>query len=286
MPGMRFGLFAVLALVAWAACGSQPPRCDLPPRPTGPTQPFLWRVQRAGGPTVWLYGTVHNGGEHDVAPAAWRALDSSPLFVSELGDSEPDPEQARKLARVWDGKGLDQLLPTSDWYDLRDALEGRVKEDDLRRARPWFAMTQLMAQLSPPPSPTMDFALARHARERHISIAQLESWRDQLAALDAAVGVSDLQQALHARRTMGCALSSMLVTYATGDLPAMEKLLVVEGTASLLAPRNQRWFPQLEKYLGEGGGAFVAVGLGHLVGNAGLPAMFERAGATVERVAP
>src|SRR5678815_4648961 len=168
--------------------------------------------------------------------------------------------------------------------DRRDALEGRVREDDLRRARPWFAMTQLMSRVSPAPSPTMDVALAKRARDRNIGVAQLETWRDQLTALDAAVGVADLQQALHARRTMGCTLSSMLVTYATGDLPAMQKLLLVEGTASLLAPRNQKWFPQLDAYL-TGKGAFVAVGLGHLSGDDGLPAMFARAGASVERVA-
>lgn len=282
---MRPRSLALVALVALVACGSGHPRCELPPRLLGPTQPFLWRVQRAGGPVVWLYGTIHNGSAGDVPPAAWRALDSAPLFVSELGDSEPDPVQAGELARVKSGKGLDQLLPESDWYDLRDALEGRVREDDLRRTRPWFAMTQLMMQIAPPPSPTMDFALARRAREHHISIAQLESWRDQLIALDAAVQVADLQQAIHTRRTMECTLSKMLALYATGDLAAMEKLLVVEGTASLLAPRNQRWFPQLENYLADRG-AFVAVGLGHLTGTDGLPAMFERAGATVERVAP
>lgn len=277
---MRFWLLALLV-----ACGSAQPHCELPPRPTAPTQPFLWRVERGDGPILWLYGTIHNGGAADVPPAAWRALESSALFVSELGDSEPDPEQIGTLARVASGKGLDQLLPADDWYDLRDALEGRVREDDLRRARPWFAMTQLMSQISPAPSPTMDFALAKRARDHHIGVAQLETWHDQLAALDAAVSVADLQQALHARRTMGCTLSSMLVTYATGDLPAMQKLLLVEGTASLLAPRNQKWFPQLEGYLADKG-AFVAVGLGHLAGDDGLPALFARAGASVERVAP
>ena len=35
------------------------------------------------------------------------------------------------------GKGLDQLLPTDKWWDLRDALRGVVKEQELARARPW-----------------------------------------------------------------------------------------------------------------------------------------------------
>ena len=282
---MRSWLFALVA-VAVGACGGSAAHCDPPPRTTvGPAQPFLWRVQRGDGPIVWLYGTIHNAGGEAVPPAAWRALESAPLFVSELGDSEPDPQQIADLVRVKAGKGLDQLLPPDDWYDLRDALEGQVREDVLARSRPWFAMTQLMKRISPPPDPSMDFALAKRARTRHIAIAQLESWQDQLAALDASVTVADLQQAIHARKTMGCALSNMLVTYTTGDLPAMQKLLVIEGSATLLAPRNERWFPHLTGYLADRG-AFVAVGLGHIAGDSGLIAMFERAGARVERAAP
>jgi uncharacterized protein YbaP (TraB family) len=51
---------------------------------------------------------------------------------------------------------------------------------------------------------------------------------------------------------------------------------------ALLAERNRRWLPQIERYLA-GGGAFVAVGLGHLLGGAGLPAMLAHAGYAVER---
>jgi uncharacterized protein YbaP (TraB family) len=52
----------------------------------------------------------------------------------------------------------------------------------------------------------------------------------------------------------------------------------------LLAERNRRWAPLIERYLEHGGG-FVAVGLGHLLGDGGLPAMLERAGYRVTREA-
>jgi uncharacterized protein YbaP (TraB family) len=50
----------------------------------------------------------------------------------------------------------------------------------------------------------------------------------------------------------------------------------------VLAGRNRRWLPQIEHLLDAGGG-LVAVGLGHLLGDAGLPALLERAGYRVAR---
>jgi uncharacterized protein YbaP (TraB family) len=50
----------------------------------------------------------------------------------------------------------------------------------------------------------------------------------------------------------------------------------------LLVERNRRWLAQIERYL-TGDGGFVAVGLGHLLGDDGLPALLARGGARVTR---
>lgn len=273
--------FLLLLVLLGGACGEKPPACTLPPAVAN-APPFLWKAQRADGAIVWLYGTIHNGGTADVPQVAWTALEGSRNFASELGDSEPDPDKTRDLSVIARGKGIDQLLPADDWYDLRDALRGRVKEDVLRRARPWYAMTQLMSAISPGPSPTMDFAMARRARDKKLGVDNLERWDEQLAALDGNVGIPDLQQAIHARKTMACELSTMLATYKTGDLAAMQKLLVVDGKTGLLGPRNKAWLPKIVAYF-DRGGAFVAVGLGHMFGDEGLPALLEQAGYTVAR---
>jgi len=273
----------VLAAMAAVACGPKPPVCGVVARMEPHGAPFLWRVQRDGGPVLWLYGTFHNGRAR-VPEAAKVALEAAAQFASELGDSEIDADKLRDLARIESGKGLDQLLATDDWWDLRDALQGVVKEDALKRARPWFAMSQLTATMAPSPRPTMDVALAKRARERGIPVDALESWEDQLVALDAAVKIPDLQQAIRARKTMRCSIEGMLGAYAAGDLEAMGRLLGVEQSETLLAARNRRWMPKLEQYLAAKG-AFVAVGVSHLAGAQGLPAMLERAGYGVERAA-
>lgn len=273
----------VVALIALAGCGA-PQRCAVAPAPAG-APPFLWRVQKAdgSGPVVWLFGTIHNGSAADVPAAAWSALASANRFVSEVGDAEPDRDRLVELARIPSGPGLDSLLPVDDWWELRDALRGTVKEDDLRRARPWYAMSRLTSKLSPPPDPTMDFAMTERAKSRRLPIDALESWAEQLTALANAVTIADLQETLHERALIQCTLANLLGTYRTGDLVAMTPHLVVRGSDKLLDARNRLWLPKLETYFADGG-AFVAVGLGHMIGTSGLPALLESAGYRVQRV--
>jgi hypothetical protein len=274
----------VAAALATASCGSPQPACVIPPAAPSFELPFLWRVQRGDGPVVWLYGTVHNGGAEDVPLAAWNALDGATAFASELGDVEPDPDIVSQLVRLPPGKGLDQMLPEDEWWDLRDALRGVLEEDDLRHVRPWVAMTRLASKTTVKKT-EMDIALAKHARKRGVPVDALETWEDQLHALDAAVKLSDLIQAIHTRAAARCALDKVLATYRSGDLPAMHQLLVVGQPDILLAARNRKWLPQLEKYLATTG-AFVAVGLGHMTGDGGLLALLQRAGYSVERTIP
>jgi len=245
--------------------------------------PLLWRVQRPGSGAVWLYGTIHDAGAEDVPAAAWSVLDAAQVFASELGDDDPDPLKLAELARLPWGQVLDQLLPAEDWWDLVTAMAGAMREDDLRHARPWFAMVRLRAHMAHSPQPSMDFALAERARKRGIAVEPLESWEAQITALDASVGVADLSTAIHARNSVACELAQLRSVYRASDVPALTAMLVAPMRSdALLVERNRRWLPQIERYLA-GGGGFVAVGLGHLLGDGGLLATLERAGYTVER---
>lgn len=276
-------LVVALIVAAIAACASAP-RCP-PLAPAGPPgPPFLWRVQQAGGPVVWLFGTFHHAGADVVQPRVWEALERAPRFVSELGDASPDPDRFRELARLpYGAEGLDFALPSDDWYELRDALAPVVKPDDLRRFRPWYAMSLLTQRVAPSASPTMDAALTERARARGKPIEALETWEAQLPVLAAHVGTKDLSEAIRARRTMRCDLEQLDASYATGDLAVMHVRLNVDGSGRLLTERNAAWMVAIERHLATGG-AFVAVGLSHLSGDGGLPALLAKRGYTVERV--
>lgn len=272
-----------LLVLVLAACGAKP-ACPVPPAaPTTQGPPFLWKVHKDGD-VVWLYGTIHDAGIDVVPKAALAALDASPRLVSELGDQTPDRDDFRDHARIKTGPGIDQQLSTDDWYDLRDSLIGKIKEDDLRRAKPWYAMSLLMTYMAPSPGPSMDVQLAERATGRKQPIEALETWVEQLTALETAVDIADLREAIHARTTMKCDLGRLRSSYIAGDIDVMKALLVVPKTERImLIERNQKWLPAIESYTTKGG-AFVAVGLGHLLGDHGLVALLERAGYTVERV--
>ena len=242
----------------------------------------MWKVQKPGGPIVWLYGTIHVAGLAAVPATALAALDSAKRFASELGDVEPDTDKITELARLPFGQVLDQLLPADDWYELLDAMRGTMKEDDLRHARPWFAMTRLTSKLAPSPKPSMDDALTDHARDHHLPIDHLESWEAQMQALVDGVSVADLQQTIHLRQTIGCEVDKMRALYDSGDAITLEPMLIARDQATIIDARNAKWQTQIETYAGADG-AFVAVGLGHLLGDHGLVAVFGRAGYTVER---
>ncbi len=278
-------LCALSALSALGACASKQAACPvMPVVAQGPA--FLWKVHKGSGPTLWLYGTVHDIAIAGVPPSALAALDGAPRFVSELGDVEPDGEKLRDLSRYKSGLGIDQLLPPADWYDLRDTLTGTIKEDALRRVRPWYAMILLNKKVSPNKPLAMDGDLAKRARREHLPVEALETWEQQMAALDKVVSVKDLSDVIHARDAMHCEVDRLATAYRTGDLELMSALLLTPRTSEILLwERNRAWQPALERYL-TSDGAFVAVGLGHLLGENGLPAMLARAGYQVERAEP
>jgi uncharacterized protein len=279
---VALAIAARLALALAVACGAAPAPCKLA-APDAHAAPLLWRVQGPGGGTVWLYGTIHDAGAEDVPAAAWALLDAAPTFVSELGDAEPDPRKLSELARLPWGQVLDRMLPADDWWDLVNALLGVMSEEELRHAKPWFAMIKLISHMARSPRPSMDDALAAHARTRGITVEPLEPWDAQLAALDASVTVADLSSAIHGRHAVACEFARLRSAYRASDLPALTRALIgAAQSEALLIERNRRWLPQIERYLA-GGGAFIAVGLGHLLGDAGLPAMLTQAGFTAER---
>ncbi|CAN5906276.1 TraB/GumN family protein [soil metagenome] len=277
---------ALLLLAGVMACGSAPPACPVAPAPT-PGPAFLWRAQRAGGPVIYLFGTIHDAAIDMVPAVALAAFDTSTRVATELGDVEPDRDQLRELERIAHGPGLDSMLG-DDWWDLRDALRGTIREDDLKRVKPWYALILLDGRNknslnSGAPVVAMDTSLVERAHDRRKPIGAMETHADQMKALDSVVTVEDLRAQLHSQHALQCAYVDLVATYAAGDVARITTYIAVDRTVEpLIYARNRAWIATIAALHD---GTFIAVGLGHMLGEQGLPALLQKAGYTVARVA-
>jgi len=255
--------------------------------PAGPARAFLWEVKGEQG-TIHLLGTWHGAGEKDVPAAAWQRLDAAEVYVAEVDAATRFDNLAARtaLARSLElpaGQSLARMIAEADFYDLLDYLGARAEQ--VARLKPWVAMAMLAARAWTTPSPAIDEALLAHARARSLATEFLETWDEQVAALDAAVGGPELAQAIHEFPTMRCTLEDTYAAYRAGDDERLGGALVGDARDELLVRRNARWLPLLERQLASGRRVFVAVGVGHLLGADGLVAQLGARGFRVTRVA-
>jgi uncharacterized protein YbaP (TraB family) len=274
-------VLAVALAAGGGGCGARASSC--PPVKAGASdpRPFLWEVEGKKGSVV-LFGTFHAGGRGDVPALALTRLRGARVFVAE--QPPIDAAKVEKLLMLPRGQSLPSLIGDDPWYDLRDALAGSISDEELRRARPWYAMSLLASAMTDTPAPSMDGALADEARSAGARLEYLETGEEQLAALGDSVTADDLKQAIADRKQMRCGVSELTAAYRRGDGEAIRSELGEEAAGTLLDERNARWMTKLEAYL-DGDGAFVAVGVSHLIGPGGLPALLEARGHRVTRLA-
>jgi len=274
---MKLALLGIL-LAAGCASASCPPSKYATPVDR---RPFLWKVSGPRGQVI-LFGTVHAGAKGDIPGAAYDALRGSSLFVAELPPL--DGAEVRDLATLPRGESLQVMIGDAAFFELRDALGGRVDEEQLRRARPWYAMSLLTSASTDVPETSMDEELLELARRRALRVTFLETPEEQLGALATSVSADDLKQALAERKQMRCSVKELVAAYRAGDGDAIRGELTGDAAAQLLDARNARWLPAVEDLMAER--AFIAVGVSHLVGPGSLPELLAARGLTVTRLNP
>jgi len=95
--------------------------------------------------------------------------------------------------------------------------------------------------------------------------------------------VPELLQAIRDRDRLRCIIRDELDGYRAGDEAMMGRHLGTEQADVLIDQRTAAWLERIEGY-GKAKGAFVAVGVFHLLGSRGLPALLAARGWQVRRV--
>jgi hypothetical protein len=281
----RSTLVAVFAAVA--ACSK--PSTTL-------SHPLFWSIEKEGNIT-YLLGTMHVGvdAQSMLPPSVWHRLDTAPAFAMET-DAD-DPAMAALAVPVTGS--LHAELGEAYWKKLETQLTP-AKAAELDHARPMIAATMLLLK-DMPKTEAMDGALVAAAQRAKKPIVYLEPAAKQLALLDKWLDAREIKSLLdHTAETVANE-QEMLAAYLAGDAPRMLALAADERAtakasgytdaeydqemADLLYERNASWIDAIEQ-LHTRGGAFIAVGALHLIGDRSVLDLLAHRGYVVTRLEP
>jgi uncharacterized protein len=277
--------FAGLGLAAWPALAKPP----------------IWT---AHGPrsTLVLFGSVHLlplGLDWEPAALADALGRADELWFELPIDQATDVEAARLAA-------LRGVLPAGDRLANHLNLEQQARlsrvaqglaipPEAIDRMRPWLAEVSLSlaadesagAMASQGVEQQVQGAAPASARRR-----ALEDVRQQIGFLaDAAPAdqIASLDQTLHEIEERPQSFRQVVAEWMAGDLAsldtdALEPLRVASPAlyARLITQRNQNWADTLSRRLARPGVTAVIVGMGHLIGPGGVPALLRAKGFRVD----
>ena len=274
---------------------------------------LLWRVERKGTPVSYLFGTIHSTDPRvtTLSPAVTAAFNAAATVALEIIDAPEEQRtqtmQALVAAKGFyaGGNGLQDVLTPAEMATLGKALgaEG-IPENAAHLLRPWFAAIALAIPVCEKQRAAagvlpLDKQLEREATVQGKQVVGLETAQSQINVMadlppDVQVGFlkatvatielrNDALEAMHRaylRRDLGSSLpfAKRTVERAGYDPSALD---VIERD---LATKRNYGMRDAALPLLERGGAFVAVGGLHLLGQEGLVALFRQAGYTVTPV--
>lgn len=233
-----------------------------------------------------------------------RALKTARRLVLELDIRDDAPLQGAldKHGLYPRDQGIEQHIAPDTLARLQHVLRAYdMTLAEVRRMKPWLTANFLLSldlhRHGYRRQHGAEYTLLAAAHGKHV--LELETAEYQLSLFDrmnAAEQEEYLRDAL-AELEDGRALKksrALMQAWSAGDRQTLERLWqesLAEGTRMstfthrvLLDARNPEMADRLEALLQEGESSFVGVGLLHLIGDKGLPALLRQRGYSVERV--
>ena len=269
--------------------------------------PTLWRAVRSdGAEAFYLMGSVHLGRR-----SLWRyprAIDDayrrSAELVLETGADELRPEVATRLAErygtIHPPETLRDRVSRGTLDELSRFLSGR--RDSLSRylqMEPWFIAQQIEAREAQRTGLQAEFGIDRHfasraAREKPVvGLETAESQMQLLAWLPRATQEELLRDAIEQARDERNGSEGVARAWARGDERELERIIYRAMSESprlstyyerMLIGRNESMTQRLASLARDGKLRFVVVGVGHMVGERGIPVLLRDYGFRVDRV--
>lgn len=291
-------LAAAFAALALSACATQSAEPAFPPGPA------LYVVSDADS-TIYLFGTLHirRPNEEWGGPRARAGLAEASEFWTELDMSTAAQTQMQGLI-VRYGMAPPER-PLSSYFSAEEnariaaaANAVGLPPQGIDRFQPWLAGLTLqvmqMMRAGYNAEAGADRMIDAVAREQGKTPRWFETAEEQIqmmAGMSAEVQRQMVLEAVDEADAGGDMMDRMATAWETGDLATLEQLVVTdmrrdypEMYETLLVNRNNAWVATLHQELQGAGVDFVAVGMGHVIGDQGLVAQLRALGYTVERV--
>jgi uncharacterized protein len=262
-------------------------------------QALLWQVQSPRGAISFLFGTIHSDDPRvlDLPKPVALAFDKAKTVVLEMDLGQVSPEAMSQALMLPHGRSLADLVPASLYRETVKVMSTLgYPEAVTRQLSPWA----IQLTLSMPPQSTgmfLDAVLYEQAVAANKRVVGLETMEEQLSVfrdLSQSDQVVLLQQAVKDYPQLGKLMESITQAWLARDLDKIATMssenmselpasLQQRFGRSLIESRNHRMAERSLPVLRQGG-AFIAVGTLHLVGDEGLVALLRQEGMKVTAV--
>jgi uncharacterized protein len=270
--------------------------------PANGSKSTLWQVKGSHN-SVYLLGSIHvlPASAYPLHPALQQAFNNSQRVVFEV-DLNAVSQQA--VLREFEEVGL---------YPPGDNLEHHVSPETIKLVKEVLARLGISYKKARQFKPALlgelitsrytelsgfreDLGVDRYfysqAKNSRKPVLGLETVRDQAKVLtsDDASGEAHLVEAIASLPAAKAILDELVVAWKAGRIKTLDRLLNQDewndpkSFESMFVQRNQKWLPQIERFLEGDGNYLVIVGSGHLVGDHGLVRALEGQGYHVKQL--
>ncbi|HWU91642.1 MAG TPA: TraB/GumN family protein [Sphingomicrobium sp.] len=276
-----------IALSTTPATAQQPAPAPTAAAATADADPALWAAKDKDT-TIYLFGTVHvlKPGLTWFDDAVKKAFDSSDQLVLELVMPDPATMQAlvTRMGMNQDATTLTDKLPAADRPAYTKALTDLgIPPAAFDHLDPWLAATELsilpLTKLGYTPANGPETVLTDAAKAAGKPVIGLETAEQQLGYLDGlpqAAQIAFLESTVKDVPKAEQQFDEMVADWSKGDPQALAKIMNddLDGQPqlrkTLLTDRNARWADWIVNRMKTPGTVFIAVGAGHLAGEASV----------------
>ena len=262
----------------------------------------LWQVKGSHN-SVYLLGSIHvlPATAYPLHPALQQAFNNSQRVVFEV-DLNAVSQQAvlREFEEVGvypPGDNLEHHVSPATIRLVKQVLARLgISYKKARRFKPALLGELITSRYTELAGFREDLGVDRYffsqAKNTRKPVLGLETVRDQARVLssDDASGEARLVEAIVSLPAAKAILDELVVAWKAGRINTLDRLLNQDewndpkSFESMFWQRNQKWLPQIERFLESDGNYLVIVGSGHLVGDHGLVRALQGRGYKVKQL--